>query len=74
MSWIVCAPKQLTTPELRYALAIEEESSELDEDNLPDMREEIAVCAGLVIIDEKSDVVHLVHYTAQDFFERTISI
>ena len=74
MSWIVCARKQLTTPELRYALAIEDESSELDEDNLPDMSEVIAVCAGLVIIDEKSDVVHLVHYTAQDYFERTISI
>ena len=74
MSWIVCAQKQLTTPELRYALAIEDESSELDEDNLPDMSEVITVCAGLVIIDEKSDVVRLVHYTAQDFFERTTSV
>ena len=74
MSWIVCAQKQLTPPELRYALAIEDESSELDEDNLPDMSEVIAVCAGLVIIDEKSDVVRLVHYTAQDFFERTTSV
>ena len=74
MSWIVCAQKQLTTPELRYALAIEDESSELDEENLPDMSEVIAVCAGLVIIDEKSDVVRLVHYTAQDFFERTTSV
>ena len=74
MSWIVCAQKQLTTPELRYALAIEDESPELDEDNLPDVSEVIAVCAGLVIIDEKSDVVRLVHYTAQEFFERTTSV
>ena len=74
MSWIVCAQKQLTNPELRYALAIEDESSELDEDNLPDVSEVIAVCAGLVIIDEKSDVVRLVHYTAQEFFERTTSV
>ena len=74
MSWIVCAQKQLTTLELRYALAIEDGSSELDEDNLPDMNEVIAVCAGLVVIDEKSDVVRLVHYTAQDFFERTTSV
>ena len=74
MSWIVCAQTQLTTPELRYALAIEDGSSQLDEDNLPDMSEVIAVCAGLVIIDEKSDVVRLVHYTAQDFFERTTSV
>ena len=74
LSWVVCAQKQLTTPELRYALAIEDESSELDEDNLPDMSEVIAVCAGLVVIDEKSDVVRLVHYTAQDFFERTTSV
>ena len=64
----------MTTLELRYALAIEDESSELDEDNLPDVSEVIAVCAGLVIIDEKSDVVRLVHYTAQEFFERTTSV
>ena len=74
LSWIVCAQKHLTIPELRYALAIEDESPELDEDNLPNMSEVIAVCAGLVIIDEKSDVVRLVHYTAQDFFERTTSV
>lgn len=74
MSWIVCAQKQLTTQELRYALAIEDESSELDEDNLPDMCEVIAVCAGLVIVDEESDVVRLVHYTAQEFFERTTAV
>ncbi len=74
MSWIVCAQNQLTTPELRCALAVEDESSELDEDNLPDMSEIIAVCAGLVIIDEKSDVIRLVHYTAHDYFERTTSV
>ena len=74
MSWIVCAQKQLTIAELRYALAIEDESPELDEDNLPNMSEVIAVCAGQVIIDEKSDAIRLVHYTAHDFFERTISV
>ena len=74
MSWIVCAQRQLTTLELRYALAIEDQSSELDEDNFPDLSEVVAVCAGLVVIDGKSDVVRLVHYTAQDFFERTASV
>ena len=74
MSWIVCAQKQLTTAELRYALAIEDESPELDEDNLLNMSEVIAVYASLVIIDEKSDVVRLVHYTAQNFLERTTSV
>ena len=59
---------------MRYALAIEDETSEIDEENLPNMSEAIAVFAGLVVIDEKSDVVRLVHYTAQDFFERTTPV
>ena len=28
-------------------------------------------CAGLVTIDEESDIIHWVHYTTQEYFERT---
>jgi len=70
LSWITCAKRRLTTSELRYALAVEVGESELDKDNLPEIEDMVSVCAGLVIVEE-SNVIRLVHYTTQEYFERT---
>ncbi|KFZ14126.1 hypothetical protein V501_03384 [Pseudogymnoascus sp. VKM F-4519 (FW-2642)] len=70
LSWITYAERQLTTKELSHALAVEVDESELDEDNIPDIEDMISVCAGLVAVDEESDVIRLVHYTTQEYFER----
>ncbi|KFY74396.1 hypothetical protein V499_05573 [Pseudogymnoascus sp. VKM F-103] len=70
LSWITYAMRQLTTKELAHALAVEAGESELDEDNIPDIEDVISVCAGLVTVDEESDVIRLVHYTTQEYFER----
>ncbi|KFY23766.1 hypothetical protein V491_02414 [Pseudogymnoascus sp. VKM F-3775] len=71
LSWITCSKRTLTTIELRHALAVEIDKLELDEENLPDIEDIISVCAGLVTIDEESTAVRLVHYTTQEYFERT---
>jgi hypothetical protein len=71
LSWITCARRPLTTLELRHALAVEVGDSELGEDNLQEIGEIVSVCASLVSIDEKSDIIRLVHYTTQEYFERT---
>jgi hypothetical protein len=31
----------------------------------------VYVCAGLVTVDEESNIIRLVHYTTQECFERT---
>jgi ankyrin repeat protein len=31
----------------------------------------VSVCAGLVTVDEESNIIRLVHYTTQEYFERT---
>ena len=72
LSWIVCAARQLSDLELQYALGVEEGSSEFDEENLPEVNEMISVCAGLVTVDEGSKYIRLVHYTTQDYLERTL--
>lgn len=71
LSWITCAKRPLTTLELRHALAVEIAQSGLDIENLPEVEDMISVCAGLVTVDEESDVIRLVHYTAQEYFEQT---
>jgi hypothetical protein len=52
-------------------LAVEVGESEFDEENLPEVAYMVSLCAGLVTIDKISDIVRLVHYTAQAYFERT---
>ncbi|KAJ5383653.1 hypothetical protein N7517_001564 [Penicillium concentricum] len=71
LCWISCATRPLTPLELQHALAIEDDQPFLDEDNVPDIEDLVSVCAGLVTFDEQSGVVRLVHYTMQDFFDRT---
>lgn len=65
--------RPLTTAELQEALAVEIEEPALDKENLSEIDAMVSVCAGLVIVDEESDIVRLVHYTTQEYFERTQS-
>ena len=71
LSWITCAKRPLTTTELQHALGVEVGESELDKENLSEIEDIVSVCAGLVTIDEESGIIRLVHYTTQEYFERT---
>lgn len=73
LSWIICAKRPLTVRELQHALAIETGETQLDEENITDISDVVSVCAGLVTIDEESNIIRLVHYTTQEFFERKSS-
>ena len=71
LSWIIFAERQLMTTELQHALAVEVGELELNEENLPQIEDMVSVCAGLVTVDEESNIIRLVHYTTQEYFERT---
>jgi ankyrin repeat protein len=73
LSWITCAKRPLATSELQHAFSVEVEpaDSELDGDGLPQIEDVVSVCAGLVVIDKESDIIRLVHYTAEEYFQRT---
>lgn len=71
LAWMVCAKRQLTLPELRHALAFEVGDAQLDLENLPLPQDIVSACAGLVTIDPGSGIISMVHYTTQEYFERT---
>jgi len=71
MAWIIHARRPLSTVELRHALAVRPPIKKLNEDYLPAVKVLRSVCAGLVTIDEMSNTIRLVHYTTQEYFERT---
>ena len=74
LQWLVYAKRPLTLAEAQHALAVEEGETDLDEEGLPDEDIMISVCAGLVTVDKKSGIIRLVHYTAQEYFERTMGV
>lgn len=70
LTWISHARKPLTTTELRHALAIELDDPEIDEENIPELEDMVSFCEGLVIVDEESNIIRLVHYTTQEYLDR----
>ncbi|KAI0593266.1 ankyrin repeat-containing domain protein [Biscogniauxia sp. FL1348] len=69
LSWITCAKSWLTKTELQHALSVEIGKREFDKENLLQV-DIVSVCAGLVMVNE-SNTVRLVHYTTQEYFDRT---
>src|SRR5277367_3146595 len=73
LAWLTYAFRSLSLRELQHALAIEPGNVELDEELVMDGQSITALCAGLVIVDQGTNVVNLVHYTAKKYFEETRS-
>jgi hypothetical protein len=71
LSWVTHAKRPLSASELQHAVSVTTGMPELDEDSLYELKDLISVCAGLVIVNKKSNIIRLIHYTTQDFFERT---
>ncbi len=68
--WIAYVVRPLTSSEIAHALATRPEDVYLDEEPLPDEGLLISICAGLVTIDRESNIIRLIHYTTQEYFER----
>ena len=68
LAWISYSFRSLTIKELQHALAIEPGDFYLDEELIMDGQSITALCAGLVIVDPRNNVVNFVHYTTEDYF------
>ncbi|KAL4879893.1 ankyrin repeat-containing domain protein [Aspergillus karnatakaensis] len=69
--WLTCARFPLTTTQIQAALALNDGDTEVDKENIPDVQDMLGVCTGLVTVDEETKIMRLVHYTTQEYFERT---
>ncbi|KAI4099498.1 MAG: hypothetical protein LQ339_005925 [Xanthoria mediterranea] len=70
LAWILYASRSLTILELQHALAAEStESPEgVDEEFIIDPDDIIYSCAGLITLDQKTNVIRMIHYSAQEYF------
>ncbi|KAE8442846.1 hypothetical protein EG329_002588, partial [Mollisiaceae sp. DMI_Dod_QoI] len=71
LTWIICARRPLTTAELQHALAVEVGEPELDPENFPELEDIVSLCAGIITVEDEGGIIRLVHYTAQEYFNRT---
>ncbi|KAL8687291.1 MAG: hypothetical protein Q9224_005195, partial [Gallowayella concinna] len=69
LCWVAYAYRSLSAPALQEAVAIDPDETDYDPEAIPAVSLILDVCAGLLIVDEEADVVRLVHYTAQDYFD-----
>ncbi|KAJ7582146.1 ankyrin repeat-containing domain protein [Mycena floridula] len=70
--WLVYAKRPLSMLELRHALAISLESTEMDPDAITSAEILIEICGGLVVMEKDywgTDSPRLVHYMTKEYLE-----
>ena len=66
LMWVLYSERPLRAEELCHAMGVEVGSTDLDVENVPALRTLLASCLGLVMVEESSSTVRLVHYTLQE--------
>ncbi|KAF3191573.1 hypothetical protein TWF106_004296 [Orbilia oligospora] len=70
LSWLTHAKRPFSVEELCHGLAVEPDTTSLDDENLPAPKLLINVCGGLVVIDRESSTIRLAHLTVREYFTR----
>ncbi|KAK4447278.1 hypothetical protein QBC34DRAFT_427565 [Podospora aff. communis PSN243] len=70
LAWIHYSPFILPVRVLQQALAKQAGQDPECDDDLIDTEVLVSVCAGLVVLDEDSQIIRLVHYSVDEYFSR----
>ena len=70
LMWVSHSKRPLRIDELRHALAADIESTDLDHENLPPQDTVLGSCLGLVVVDEETSTVRLIHYTLHKYLSQ----
>ncbi|KAH6907877.1 hypothetical protein BKA70DRAFT_1189351, partial [Coprinopsis sp. MPI-PUGE-AT-0042] len=71
--WVLCARRSLKIDELRHAVATCPDTYKFDCRRLVDEATLMGLCHGLVNIEEETNIVRFVHYTAKDVVKGLVS-
>jgi len=70
LSWLTKARRVFTIKELQVTVSVEPDTPSLNDDCVPDEWTLVGICAGLVVIDERSRTIRLMHDTTGDYLLR----
>ena len=68
--WISHSERPLNVDEICHALAVEMGSTEIKAGGVPSIRTVLSCCQGLVVVDEGSSTIRLIHFTLKEYFSR----
>ncbi|KAH6903548.1 hypothetical protein BKA70DRAFT_1194493 [Coprinopsis sp. MPI-PUGE-AT-0042] len=71
--WVLCAMRSLKIEELRHAVATCPDTHKFDRRRLVDEATLMGLCRGLVNVEEETNIVRFVHYTAKDVVKGLVS-
>jgi hypothetical protein len=71
LTWLTYSKRALSLPEIQHALAARTGVTGLDEKFIADAVTLGSICAGLIIVDQKTGIINFAHYTAKEYFKRT---
>lgn len=70
LSWIASSRRPLSLNDVQAALAVEPNDRELDPEGITHKADLLAACAGILVHNRETDIVSLVHYTLQEYFDK----
>ena len=74
LMWVSNSERPLHTSELCHALGVKIGSTDLDLENIPEIRTIMACSLGLVTIEGSSSTVRLVHFTVHEYLSNNPSL
>ena len=74
LMWVSNSERPLHTSELCHALGVQIGSSDLDHENVPQIRTILGSSLGLITVEASSSTVRLVHFTLQEYLSNNPSL
>ena len=71
LMWVSHAERPLRIDELCHALAVDTETMDLDPGNIRPQETVIGSCLGLVVVDNQTSTLRLIHYTLHEYLSRS---
>ena len=69
VAWVSYAFRVLSLKELQHAIAMKISDTVLDEDSVMDGQDITSLCAGLLVVDQRTNVVNLVHHSTKSYLD-----
>ena len=69
---VSCARRPLKLDEMQQMLSIRIGDTYIDPEAIPKSESVISTCCGLVVVEDDSQIVRLVHYTCGEYFQRNL--
>jgi len=70
LMWVSHAERPLRIDELRHALSVDMDSTDLDLENITPQDTLLRLCLGLAVVDPETSAVQLIHHTLQEYLSR----